>query len=63
MGSPTVEISTKTNRPGQETDMLWHTSIAARRLTPRGEVAMTCAGRPGFLTGSEYNHDLGRWRS
>ncbi len=43
--------------------MLWHASIAAQRLTPRGGVAMTCAGRPGFLSGSEYNHDLGRWRS
>ena len=42
--------------------MLWHTSIAAQRLTSRGEVAMTCAGRPGFLTDSE-NSDLGRWRS
>jgi hypothetical protein len=39
--------------------MLWHTSIAPQWLTPRGGVAMTCAGRPG----NEYNHDLGRWRS
>jgi hypothetical protein len=42
--------------------MLWHTSIAAQRLTPRGEVAMTFTGRPGYLTDSE-NSDLGRWRS
>jgi len=43
--------------------MLWHTSIAPQRLTPRGEIATTCAGRPGLLAGSEKNHDLGRWRS
>ena len=43
--------------------MVWHTSIAVQRLTPRGEVAMTCAGRPGLLTGSADYHDLGRWRS
>jgi len=43
--------------------MLWHTSIAPQRLMPRGKVAMTCAGQPGLPTGSEYNHDLGRWRS
>ncbi len=43
--------------------MLWHTSIASQRLTPRGEVAMTCAGRPGLLSGSEFKHDPGRWRS
>jgi len=43
--------------------MLWHTSIAAQWLMPRGEVAMACAGRAGFLTGSKDNHDLGRWRS
>jgi hypothetical protein len=43
--------------------MLWHTSIAPQRLTPRGEVAMTCAGRPGFLAVSESNHHRGRWRS
>jgi hypothetical protein len=40
--------------------MLWRNPIAAQRLTPRGEVAMTCAGEPGF---SENNLDLGRWRS
>lgn len=44
--------------------MLWHTtSIAPQRLMPRGEVAMTCAGRPVYLGGGEKNHDLGRWRS
>ena len=43
--------------------MLWHTSIAPQRLMPRGEVAMTCAGRPGLPAGSKYHHDLGRWRS
>lgn len=43
--------------------MLWHTSIAPQRPVSRGEVAVTCAGRAGFLTGSERNHDLGRWRS
>ncbi|MFB6393795.1 hypothetical protein [Polymorphospora lycopeni] len=41
--------------------MLWHTSITPRWLTPRGEVATTCAGRSGFLAGSEKNHHLGRW--
>jgi hypothetical protein len=43
--------------------MFWHTSIAPRRLMPRGEVATTCAGRPGLLIGNEYHHGLGRWRS
>lgn len=43
--------------------MLWYTSIAAQRLMPRGEAAMACAERPGILTGSYQNHDLGRWRS
>jgi hypothetical protein len=43
--------------------MLWQPSIEAQRPTPRGEVAVTCAGRPGYLTASEKNHDLGRWRS
>lgn len=44
--------------------MLWQPSIAAQRLTPRGVVAMTFAGRPGYLICSEKrNHDLGRWRS
>lgn len=41
--------------------MVWPTSNTPQRLAPRGEVAMTCAGRAGFLTGSE--NDLGRWRS
>ena len=27
--------------------MLWHTSMAPRRLKPCGEAAMPCAGRPG----------------
>ncbi|PRY23379.1 hypothetical protein [Pseudosporangium ferrugineum] len=40
--------------------MLWHTSIAAQRLTPRGGVAVACAG---FLAGGDYHRDLGRWRS
>jgi hypothetical protein len=43
--------------------MLWHASIAPQRFAPRGEVVMTCAGRPGFPAGSEQKHDLGRWRS
>ncbi|WP_255627023.1 hypothetical protein [Jidongwangia harbinensis] len=43
--------------------MSWHTSIAAHRLMPRGEVAMACAGRPGYPTGGEDSHDLGRRRS
>jgi hypothetical protein len=43
--------------------MLWHPSIEAQRPTPRGEVAMTCAGRPGYLISSEKHHILGRWRS
>ena len=43
--------------------MLWHTSIAPQRLMPRGEVAMTCVGRPGYPASSEKNQDLGRWRS
>jgi hypothetical protein len=43
--------------------MLWHTSHAPQRLSPRGEVVMTWAGQPGSLAGSEKNHDLGRWRS
>jgi hypothetical protein len=43
--------------------MLWPTSIASQRQTPRGEVAMTCAGEPVVLTSSDDNHDLGRWRS
>ncbi|BCJ68384.1 hypothetical protein GCM10009779_49700 [Polymorphospora rubra] len=63
LGSPTVEISTKTNRPGQETDMLWHAFITPQRLTSRGEAAMTCASRSDWSAGSEKNHDLGRWRS
>jgi hypothetical protein len=41
--------------------MLWRTSIAAQRHTPRAEVAMACSGRPGFL--AESQHNLGRWRS
>ncbi|HLL66934.1 MAG TPA: hypothetical protein VK453_14690 [Micromonosporaceae bacterium] len=44
--------------------MLWQPSIAAQRLMPRGGVAMTFAGRPGYLIcGIEHNDDLGRWRS
>lgn len=43
--------------------MLWHTSISPQRLAPRGEVVMTCAGRPGYLASNETNHRLGRWRS
>jgi hypothetical protein len=42
--------------------MLWHASITPQRLTPRGEIAMTCAGQTDLPAGSE-NHDLGRWRS
>jgi hypothetical protein len=56
-----VEISTGQTDQGRPI-MLWHTSIAAQRLTPRGGVAMTFIGRPGLLTGSE-NSVLGRWRS
>jgi hypothetical protein len=44
--------------------MLWQPSIAAQRLMPRGAVAMTFAGRPGYLICSkEQNYGLGRWRS
>jgi hypothetical protein len=43
--------------------MSWHTSNEPQRLAPRGEVAMTCAGRPDSLIGSEKYHALGRWRS
>ncbi|WP_255440922.1 hypothetical protein [Actinoplanes sp. ATCC 53533] len=43
--------------------MLWHTSIAPQRLTPRGETAMTCAAQTGLPAGGEKHHDLGRWRS
>jgi hypothetical protein len=43
--------------------MLWHTFVASQRLTPRGAVAMTCAGRSGLLASSEQNLYLGRWRS
>jgi hypothetical protein len=43
--------------------MLWHTSIAPQWLAPRGEFAMTCAGRPGIRAGGDYHRNLGRWRS
>lgn len=43
--------------------MLWPSSLAPQRLTPRGQLAVICAGRPGLLAGSEQNLHLGRWRS
>ena len=60
---PTVEISTERTDQVRRPTMLWQPSIEAQRPTPRGEVAVSCAGRPGYLTGNEKNHDLGRWRS
>ncbi len=43
--------------------MLWHTSITSQRLMPRGEVALTCSGRPGVLAGDLASYKLRRWRS
>jgi hypothetical protein len=43
--------------------MLWQTSIAPQRLAPRGDVAMTCAGRPGYLSEPKQDGNPERWRS
>jgi len=56
---PTVVITTDDLR--QEHPMLWKASIAAQRLTPRGEAAMRCVGQSSFLTSDEGNRK--RWRS
>jgi hypothetical protein len=56
-------LKTNTDHHGQEKQMLWHTSSTPQRLAPRGEAAMRCAGRPGFLAGGERYLNPERWRS
>jgi hypothetical protein len=56
-------VGTNTDHHGQEKQMLWHASITPQWLAPRGEAAIRCAGRPGFLTSDENKYDPERWRS
>jgi hypothetical protein len=62
-GNDLYRMHQRTDPRSGEQIMLWHTSIAPQRLMPRGEVAMTCVGRPGYPASREKNQDLGRWRS